>query len=104
MFPFNNLMNCFLPCTLADTASQTIGQCGGVKAVITTMRLFCHQVDIATACCNALWTLAVSGERATISRLVNGIKIPDFIVVYSVIDLLSEPITAIMKTFPITID
>ena len=64
---FNNIMNCFLPCMLADTASQTIGQCGGVKAVITTMRLFSHQVDIVTPCCNALWTLAVSGKRATIS-------------------------------------
>ena len=80
---FNSLLNCVLPCSLADTASQTIGQCGGVKAVITTMRLFSHQVDIVTPCCNALWTLAVSGNLYL--AVFYGMKISAFVVIFSLI-------------------
>ena len=46
---------------VTDVASPAIGQCGGVRAIVTTMKTFNHQVDVVTACCNALWTLAVCG-------------------------------------------
>ncbi|KAI0238010.1 hypothetical protein LSAT2_011360 [Lamellibrachia satsuma] len=59
-----------------EAASQAIGHCGGITAVMTTMKLFSHQVDIVTPCCNALWTLAVCEDNARImveERCINDV-------------------------------
>ena len=49
-------------CRLTEVAAQCVGDLGGVTDVINAMSQFPNHVAVQTACCNALWSLAVNGR------------------------------------------
>lgn len=51
---------CF-SCIPKEAAAEIIGQFGGVQDLLSAMRAFPNNKAIASNCCGALWSLAVSG-------------------------------------------
>ena len=51
---------CF-SCIPKEAAAEIIGQFGGVQDLLSAMRAFPNSKAIASNCCGALWSLAVSG-------------------------------------------
>ena len=45
-----------------ETAAEVIGRLGGVQDVLSALRAFSDNADIASNCCNALWGLSVNGK------------------------------------------
>lgn len=52
----NHVFLCF-----PEAAAEVIGRLGGVQDVLASMRAFPDNVEIASNCCAALWSLAVNG-------------------------------------------
>ena len=46
---------------IIECAAQEIGKLGGVQDVLAALRAFPSNVEIATNCCGALWSLAIDG-------------------------------------------
>ena len=61
-------------CILFDieAAGEIIGRYGGVQDLLSALRAFPDNKDIASNCCGALWSLAVNGifiSHLTLSRV-----------------------------------
>ena len=65
---------CF-SCIPKEAAAEIIGQFGGVQDLLSAMRAFPNSKAIASNCCGALWSLAVSGMarlRVVSKSLISG--------------------------------
>ena len=55
----------------AGGACAAIGNVGGVKSLVAAMKFFIKNVDVATACCDAIWSLSVSGKHENVAWLIS---------------------------------
>lgn len=54
-------MHYFVSLLDLEAAGEIIGRFGGVQDLLSALRAFPDNKDIASNCCGALWSLAVSG-------------------------------------------
>ena len=55
-------MICIFFISYLEAAGEIIGRYGGVQDLLSALRAFPDNKDIASNCCGALWSLAVSGN------------------------------------------
>lgn len=56
-----DLMKIFQFKPSSESASAEIGRLGGIQDTLGAMRNFSSNVEIATNCCSALWSLCIDG-------------------------------------------
>lgn len=55
---------------LTEGAAKEIGRLGGVQDTLAAFRAFPTNVEIATNCCSALWSLAIDGILYSFSNTI----------------------------------
>lgn len=51
--------------------ADAVGKMGGVQDVLSSLRNFPRNADIAGSCCVALWGLSLQGEQASMTCALN---------------------------------
>lgn len=75
-FPGGAALMCFAFFYVTDleAAGEIIGRYGGVQDLLSALRAFPDNKDIASNCCGALWSLAVSGMMSSLFLHPKGLR------------------------------
>ena len=57
---------------VSEAAGEIIGRYGGVQDLLSALRAFPDNKAIASHCCGALWSLAVSGMVVSLIQCIVG--------------------------------
>lgn len=63
-----------MPLAVQEHASQFLGDSGSVHDIIAAMKRFPDDVDLQTACCNAMWSLTVNDDNVRIVTEEKGVN------------------------------
>ena len=63
---------------IPEAAGEIIGRFGGVQDLLSALRAFPDNKAIASNCCGALWSLAVSGMVLFLVHLIQLVLTVDF--------------------------